>query len=142
MWARQRFPKSGGVEMNLEYSSLNRQLRKRFPVLNEPQYTKMIGGISAGPYVVFGILFNQYLVDIAHGDDLDGKSVAAGFIEAMAATPDERVSNMLISEVLPTLVESQAMVNAYWSLLGPSTRRRMRMLSPRLTANVEFPSSG
>jgi hypothetical protein len=127
--------------MNLEYDSLNRQLREQIPVLGEPRYTQLIGGIEAGPYVVFGVMLNQYLVDVAKKVDLQARSGVAAFIEDMAVARDERVSDMLASEVLPTLVGSQAMVDAYWPLLGAATRRRLRLLSPRVTANVKLPSS-
>ena len=107
----------------------------------ESRYTQLIGGIEAGPYVIFGVMFNQYLVDLTKKDDLQARSGAAMFIEDMALARDERVPNMLVSEVLPTLVRSQAMVDAYWPLLGKATRRRVKLLSPRFTVNVELPSS-
>lgn len=127
--------------MNLEYDSLNQQLREQLPVLWEPRYTQLIGGIEAGPYVVFGVMFNQYLVDLTNTDDLQARSRASTFIEDMAVAQDERVSDMLASEVLPTLVRSQTMVDAYWSVLGAATRRRLKLLNPRLPANVTLPSS-
>lgn len=128
--------------MNLEYDSLNQQLRERLPPLGEPRYTQLIGGIEAGPYVVFGVMFNRYLLDVANEDVyIQDRSGAAKFIEEMAVAPDTRVSDMLTSEVLPTLVRSQAMLDAYWSLLGTATRHRLKLLSPRLVANVELPSS-
>lgn len=127
--------------MNLEYDSLNQQLREQLPALGEPRYTQLVGGIEAGPYVVFGVMFNQYLADLANTDDLQARSGAAMFIEDMAVARDERVSDMLTSEVLPTLVGSQPMVDAYWPLLGVATRRRLKLLSPRLTASVTLPPS-
>ena len=127
--------------MNLLYDSLNEQVRECFPVLDQPRYTKLIGGIEAGPYVVFGVLFNRYLADLATGADLQAKAGVASFIEDMAAGKDERVSDMLTTEVLPTLVGSQTMVDAYWPLLGAATRRRLRRLPSRLVAKVELPSS-
>ncbi len=126
--------------MNLEYDSLNQQLLQRLPVLGEPRYTQLIGGIEAGPYVVFGVIFNHYLVDLAKENDLQGRAGAAAFVEDMAVARDGRVSDMLASEVLPTLVGSQVVLDAYWPLLGAATRRRLRHLRPRLTANVELPS--
>jgi hypothetical protein len=127
--------------MNLVYSSLNEQVRERFPVLEQPQYTELIGGIEAGPYIVFGVLFNRYLADLATGADLQAKSGVASFIEDMAATKDDRVSDMLTTEVLPTLLGSQAMVDSYWPLLGMETRRRLRLVGPRLSGKVELPAS-
>ncbi len=127
--------------MNLEYDSLNEQLLQQLPVLGEPRYTQLIGGIEAGPYVVSGVMFNQYLVDLAKGDDIQGRSEVATFIENMAIARDERVSDMLASEVLPTLVGTQVVLNADCPLLAVATRRRLRYLRSRLTANVELPSS-
>lgn len=127
--------------MNLEYDSLNQELRQQLPAVGEPRYTQLIGGIEAEPYVVFGVIFNRYLVDLAREDDLQSRSAVATFIEDMADARDERVSDMLTSEVLPTLVGSQMVLDAYWPLLGAATRRRVRHLRPRLTANVELPSS-
>jgi len=126
--------------MHLAYSSLNEQVRERFPVLTQPQYTEMIGGIEAGPYVVFGVLFNRYLADLATGADLQARAGVASFIEDMAAAKDDRVSDMLTTEVLPTLLGSQTMVDAYWPLLGMATRRRLRLIAPRLPVGVELPS--
>jgi hypothetical protein len=128
--------------MNLEYESLNQHLREQFPELEEPRYTKLIGGIDAGPYVVFGVLFNQYLIDAAQGGDAKAMTKASAFMEAMAATKDERVSDMLIAEVLPTLMQSQSIVNAYWPLLGASTRRSVNRLPARIIAKVELPPNG
>jgi hypothetical protein len=126
--------------LNLEYESLNKQLREQLPELGEPRYAQLIGGIEAGPYVVFGVLFNQYLIDMSQANDGEAKAKASSFIEEMAVAKDERVSDMLVSEVLPTLVKSQAMVDAYWPLLGVATQRRMSLLPSRIVARVELPS--
>ena len=127
--------------MKLEYSSLNERLWERFPVLTEPRYTQLIGGIEAGPYIVYGVIFNRYLVDLAHGADLLAKARAASFINDMAVAQDERVTDMLTTEVLPTLLENQSMVDAYWPLLGVAARRRLRLMEPRFSRTVEIPSS-
>jgi hypothetical protein len=84
---------------------------------------------------------NRYLLDVVAGDELQGRSAVATFIEDMAVARDERVSEMLASEVLPALVGTQAILDAYWPLLGAATRRRLRHLHPRPAASVEFPSS-
>jgi len=127
--------------MSLVYSSLNEQVRERFPVLKEPHYTQLIGGIEAGPYVVFGVLFNRYLADVASEADLQARAAVASFIEDMATAADEQVSDMLETEVLPTLLGSQAMVDAYWPLLGAETRRRLRLIDPRLSRKIKLPLS-
>ena len=127
--------------MKLDYSSLNERLWERFPVLKEPHYTQLIGNIEAGPYVIFGVVFNRYLVDLAPGADLQAKAGVASFIDDMAASQDERVSDMLTTEVLPTILGNQAMVDAYWPLLGMAARRRLRLVDPRFSAKVELPSS-
>jgi hypothetical protein len=127
--------------LKLEYDSLNQQLREQLPVLGQPRYTQLIGGIEAGPYIVYGVIFNRYLVDLAHGTDLLAKARAASFINDMAVAQDERVTDMLTTEVLPTLLENQAMVDAYWPLLGVAARRRLRLMEPRFSRTVEIPSS-
>jgi hypothetical protein len=121
--------------------SLNEQLRERFPVLEQPQYTALIGGIEAGPYVVFGVVFNRFIVDLAGGSDLQSKRNAAAFLEEMATAPDGRVLDLLESEVLPTLLKSQGTVDAYWSLLGSATRRLLRLAAPRIAPDVALPFS-
>ena len=125
--------------MSLEYESLNEQLREQLPVLGESRYTQLIGGIDAGPYIVFGVMFNQYLVDLAQGNDTQARSEASAFLEEMAAAKDERVADMLVSEVLPTLVRSQSIVDNYWPLLGEATRRKIRRLPSRIIGKVELP---
>ncbi len=126
--------------MDLIYDSLNEQLLKCFPVLNQPRYTDLIGGIDAGPYVIFGVLFNQYLSDLAIGADLQAKIRVASFIEDMAAAKDERVSDMLTTEVLPTFMGSQTMIDAYWTLLGTATRRRLKLLRLPPSSKVDLPA--
>lgn len=126
--------------MDLKYESLNQQLREQLPVLGESRYTQMIGGIEAGPYIVFGVLFNQYLVDLAQGSDSQAMLGASAFLEEMAVAKDVRVADMLVSEVLPTLVRSQSIVDACWPLLGEATRRRIRLMPPRIVGKVELPS--
>jgi len=127
--------------VELVYSSLNEELRERFPILEQPQYTALIGGIEAGPYVVFGVLFNRYLVDLATGSDPLTRVRVAMLIEEMAAAKDSRVSDLLTTEVLPTLLGSQATFDAYWPLLGVATRRRLRLIGPRVAPDVELPLS-
>jgi hypothetical protein len=127
--------------LKLAYSSLNERLWERFPVLKEPRYTQLIGGIEAGPYVIFGVVFNRYLVDLAPGPDLLAKTEVASFIDEMATAQDEQVSDMLTTEVLPTILKNQAMVDTYWPLLGTASRHRLRLMDPRFSAKVELPSS-
>lgn len=127
--------------MELVYSSLIDQLRERLPQINDSQYTDLIGGIEAGPYVVFGVMFNRYLIDLSISDNLQARSGAAKLIEDMALARDERVHDMLSSEVLPTLVRSQTMVDVYWPLLGMDTKRRLKLLKPKFTVNIKLPSS-
>ena len=125
--------------MNLEWESLNQQLRERFPVLREDRYAKLAGHTWSEPYFVFGIVFNRYLLDIAEEDDSKAKLDASAFIEEMAVAEDGYVIDMIVSEVLPSLVKNQNMLDSYWPLLGPATRRWLRLLPPRFTAGVELP---
>jgi len=126
--------------LSLEYESLNQRLLERLPALGEPRYTQMIGGIEAGPYVVFGVTLNRYLIDLADESDPTTRAVVSAFLEEMATARDGRVTDMLSSEVLPTLVRTQSMVDVYWPLLGEATRHRISLLPSRLTSKVELPS--
>lgn len=126
--------------MKLEYGSLNEHLWREFPVLRKAEYTQLIGGIEAGPYVVFGVLFNQYLVDAAIKPDLEAKRKVAAFIEDMAASQDDRIADLVTTEVLPTLLRSQETVDAYWPLLGKSAQRRLSLIAPRIASDILLPS--
>jgi len=126
--------------LSLEYESLNRHLLEHLPALGDARYTQMIGGIEAGPYVVFGVMFNQYLIDLAREGNPEAKAKASAFLEEMAAARDVRVPDMLVSEVLPTLVQTQSMVDAYWPLLGEATRHRIGLLPARFTSKVNLPA--
>ena len=125
--------------MSITYESLNQQLFNRFPVLSEPCYTELIGGIEAGPYVTFGVLFNRLLVDVMPNIDHQTRREAAVFIEEMSLAEDERISQLLVSEVLPTLTQNQQILSIFWPLFGASTRRRLRVLEPRFIANADLP---
>ena len=108
--------------------------------MKEPHYTQLIGGIEAGPYVVFGVLFNRYLADVASEADLQARTGVASFIEDMATATDQQVSDMLRTEVLPTLLGSQAMVDAYRPCWGRN-KAWLRLIDPRLSRKVELPLS-
>jgi hypothetical protein len=125
---------------HLVYDSLNKQVLKRFPDLRQPRYAELMIDVGDGPYIVFGTLFNRYLTDLV-GADREAMKRAALFIEEMAFALDERVSDMLAIEVLPTFLKSQTILDSYWPLLGEATRHRLRGLPPRFSRKVEFPSS-
>jgi hypothetical protein len=128
--------------MALMYISLNDQLNRRFPMLAEKKYTELIGDIDAGPYVVYGVIFNRYLLGLAGGNNDKAKVDVAVFLEEMATSPDEKVTDLLASEVLPTLIGLQSTINAFWSLLGPATRRRLSLLRPKVSDQIKLPTSG
>lgn len=130
------------TSLNIEFGTLNEQLREYFPILGQPRYTRLLEGIkAAGAYVVFGVVFNHYIVDLATTSDPQAKDRVASFIEAMAASHDERVVDLLKLELLPTILQSQTLVDAYWPALGVATRRALRLLPPRFARNVELPPS-
>ncbi|MES2220936.1 MAG: hypothetical protein V4587_08225, partial [Acidobacteriota bacterium] len=122
------------------YDSLNEQAFKRFPELRQPCYAELIIDVADGPYIVFGTLFNRYLIDVV-GADREAAKRAASFIEEMLLARDERVSDMLSIEVLPTFLKSQTILDSYWPLLGAATRHRLRCLPSRFSRKVELPPS-
>jgi hypothetical protein len=127
--------------VDLTYISLNDQLNQRFPMLAEKKYTELIGHIDAGPYVVYGVIFNRYLLDLVSRSDAKAKEDAASFLEEMATSSDDRVTDLLKSEILPTLLGHQSTIDAFWSFLGPVTRRLLSLLPPKFYAGIELPRS-
>lgn len=125
---------------HLVYGSLNEQVFKRFPELQQPRYAELMIDVADGPYIVFGTLFNRYLIDLV-GADRDAMKRVASFIEEMTIARDERVSDMLAIEILPTFLKSQVILDSYWSLLGAATRHRLRCLPPHFSRKVEIPLS-
>jgi hypothetical protein len=125
----------------IQYDSLNKQMFERFPILTQTAYQDLIAGIQAGPYVTLGVLFNRYILDLARGGTPHAKDEVASFIEDMANAQDQGVTDLLTTEVLPTLLTSQEVLNDYWPLLGAVTRRRLRTMHPRFARKVEFPAA-
>ena len=123
---------------DLVYDSLNEEVFRRFPELKQPRYAELMIDVEDGPYIVFGTLFNRYLVDLI-GMNHEAMKQASVFLEEMAVAKDERVPDMLALEVLPTLLKSQAIVDSYWPLLGAATRHRLRCLPPRFSRKVQIP---
>lgn len=129
--------------MDFSYESLSRQLHQRFPQLSEQKYTSLIGNINvdAEPFVLFGVIFNHYVVELASSSDAGSKRNVATFLEDMASSSDSHVGFLFTSELLPTLVRDQATVDSFWPLLGPLTRRNIHLLPPRFLANINLPTS-
>lgn len=127
--------------MALTYISLNDQLNERFPTLAEKKYTELIGHIDAGPYVVYGVIFNRYLLDLVSRNDVKAKEDAASFLEEMATSSDDRVTDLLKSEILPTLLGDQSTINAFWPFLGAVTRRLLSLQPPKFSSGIELPRS-
>jgi hypothetical protein len=123
----------------LVYDSLNEELFHRFPDLQKPQYAELMIDAEDGPYIVFGTLFNRYLSDLVESSHESMKK-AALFLEEMAVSKDERVTDMLTMEVLPTLLKAQTTIDSYWPLLGAATRHRLRCLPPRFSRKVQLPA--
>ncbi|HZY63279.1 MAG TPA: hypothetical protein VFE38_12220, partial [Edaphobacter sp.] len=80
--------------MNLAYESLSTELHQRFPQLAEQRYTELIGNIDvdAEPFVLYGVVFNHYLIELADSGENKSKKDAAAFLEDMAASPDSYVA--------------------------------------------------
>ena len=125
---------------HLGYDSLNEEVFRQFPELSQPSYADLMIDAKEGLYIVFGTLFNRYLVDLVEGANQESMQRAAAFLEEMALAKDERVPDMLSLEVLPTLLQKQSIIDAYWPLLGAATQHRLRCLPPRFWRKVELPS--
>jgi hypothetical protein len=130
--------------MSLVYGSLSSELHQRFPQLAEEKYTSLIGNIDVDtePFVLCGVVFSHYVIDLASSEDDESKRRVADFLEEMATSPDSHVTFLLKSELLPTLAKDQSTINGFWSLLGPLTRRYVTLLAPRFLRNVNLPSAG
>ena len=126
--------------MNLAYESLSRELHQRFPQLAEQKYTSLIGNIDVDsePFVLYGVVFSHYLIELANGGNDDSKRTAAAFLEEMAASPDSHVTFLLKSEILPILAKDQATIEVFWPLLGPLTRRCVSLLAPGFLEECQF----
>lgn len=129
--------------MNLAFESLSNQLHERFPQLDDPRYTSLIGNINVDPepFVLYGVIFNHYLKEIAGGEESALKKDAAVFLEEMAASSDSHVTFLLTSELLPTLVQDQSTIDSFWPFLGPKTRRQISLLPPRFLRKIDIPTS-
>jgi hypothetical protein len=130
--------------MNLAYESLSAQLHERFPQLAEPKYTSLIGNIDADsePFVLYGVVFNHYLKEVAIGKNPQLTENAAAFLEDMSTSSDSHVEFLLTTELLPTLVSDQSTIDSFWPFLGPMTRRQMSLLPPKFLRKIDLPISG
>jgi hypothetical protein len=128
--------------VNLEYESLSDQLHQRFPKLAEQKYTSLIANINvdAEPFVLYGVIFNHYLIELARTGDDESKRNVADFLEEMAASSDSHVTFLLVSEILPTLVKDQLTIDSFWPLLGPLTCRDIRLLPSKVLSKIDLPS--
>ena len=129
--------------MNLGYESLSTQLHERFPRLAEPKYTSLIGHIDVDtePFVLYGVIFNHYLKEIAASGEVGAKRVAAAFLEDMATSLDIHVTFLLTTDLLPTLLQDQSTIESFWPFLGSTTRRQISLLPPRFLRNTRLPVS-
>jgi hypothetical protein len=129
--------------MNLAYESLSTQLHERFPRLAEPKYTSLIGNIDvdAEPFVLYGVIFNHYLKEIAASGEDGAKRDAAAFLEDMATSSDSHVTFLLTTELLPTLLQDQSTIESFWPFLGSTTRRQIGLLPPRFLRKISLPAS-
>ncbi len=71
--------------MSFAYRSLSAKLHERFPQLSAEKYTALVGGISVDtePFVLYGVIFNRFLEEIANGNDNSAKEEIALLLEEM-----------------------------------------------------------
>lgn len=129
------------MPQEFNYENLNGLLLDEFPFLKDQKYAANIGGFNdwdPGPYVVFGSVFNHYLREAAKGSP-DPQTKAADFLEKMATSSDARIEELLTIEVLPTLLESQEILDAYWPRLGERTRKLLWLIAPQKAPAISIP---
>jgi hypothetical protein len=125
---------------NLSYGDLNDELLKQFPNLRT-EFANKIGDFpnwAPGPFVVFGSVFNDF-IEAAASEAPVVRCQVADFLERLAESSDVAIERLLKIEVLPTLLKSQEVAEAYWPSLGHRTQRLMTFLAPRMAPRLSLP---
>jgi hypothetical protein len=122
---------------HLTWDSLTESLLFEFPSLRE-EYERQHWGFKdwhPGQYVIFGSVFNKY-IEATQSGPVGARSKIGSFLERMASSNVENIEDLLKIEVLPTLIESQAMIDAYWPQLGPRTQWFVDLIAPSKAPNI------
>jgi hypothetical protein len=128
-------------ESKVTLEGLNEVLFFWFPVLKSPEYAGLVSSLDDGPYVIFGIIFNRYLENMAYSGHHEDWAKIGRFIENLSTAADGNVQELLKLEILPTLLKSQRIVDTYWVYLGAKTQRALSWLAPKLAPQIQLPSS-
>jgi hypothetical protein len=121
--------------IELGFDALSSTLLNEFPNLREKAERIFGSGLA---YVLFGSVFNAYIEEVA---DHEGDCLrVADFINRMAESSDEGVSELLSLEVLPSLLKSQKVLDVYWPHLRDQARRLLWLHAPRIRPEVAIPT--
>ena len=129
------------VQPKVTLETLSELLFLWFPVLKTAEYARLVPSLDDGPYVIFGVIFNSYVENIAYSGDREDWTEIGTFIENLSTAADGNVQVLLKLEVLPTLLKSQRIVDTYWEHLGAKTQQALIWLTPKLAPQIQLPSS-
>ena len=125
----------------ISWENLNALVLREFPALLRDDLIEKIGGFEwePGPYTIFGTMFNQHIRETVRRE-VDEQSKIGAFLERMAESGVVNIEELLQLEVLPTLVEDQGTLDAYWPYLGTHTRRLISLIAPRVAPSIVLPT--
>ena len=126
----------------ITWENLNTSLFEEFPILRDDRYASIIGGLEGwnpGQYVVFGSPFVHYIRDLVTGP-ADPRAKVGKFLERMATTDIGKIEELLTIEVLPTFLESQEALDAFWPALGGKTRQILCLIAPKKGPQINIPT--
>lgn len=115
------------TKMNdLQYRKLDKALLEAFPELKEAYIKKIGRGWSdpkfrPGQYIVFGFVFNPYLIEIIESADKKKLSRIFTFIEKLASSEDKKVVDLVKVEILERLTDKQEWWTTAKKYMGPKT---------------------
>ncbi len=120
--------------MELSYGTLTSTLLKEFPNLRDRAEMHHASDLA---YPLFGDIFSRYILLVTH--DEEARSRVADFINRMADSSDGQISELLRVEVLPSVLESQQVLDAYWPHLGDRARKLLSLCAVRMKPEIVVP---
>ncbi|MFB0832735.1 hypothetical protein ACEU2D_24515 [Brevibacillus laterosporus] len=108
----------------MEYNDLVQTLLVEIPELN-PVYEEEIEWLKEDlPHVIFGIVFNPYLIEILNLHDQEKKLKAIFiFLEKMAMSSDEKVKEVLVTTILESLLTERNIIVKAKHYMGSVTKK-------------------
>lgn len=125
---------------SITYDNVIELLFRAFPILQSIEYCRLTSGCDElGPYVIFGVTFNQFIEDNVIANHEGGRERVGAFVEGMLSTKDAAVNILAEREILPTFLRSQRRIDTYWPYLGSMTQRKLILLGPKLAPRIQIP---